>query len=1058
MIRQQRFQVVKPTRSLSRLVGILTCLLLTAFCLLPSIHGQSATATLSGTVTDENNAVVPGVEITILNLGTATRRQVTTNDDGHFIVPLLSPGSYSLTARREGFFVVQIPTIVLNVGDDKILDLHLKVGDVKETVTVTAEAPLISESPAVGIVVDRQFVSNIPLNGRSFQSLIALTPGVVITKTSSGNIGQFSVNGQRASANYFTVDGVSANIGLSSSIALSQSGAGSLPGVAITGGTNNLVSVDALQEFKIQTSTYAPEFGRSPGAQVSIITRSGTDQFHATLFEYFRNDVLDARDWFTNSLGLRKPPLRQNDFGGVVGGPVLSHRTFFFFSYEGLRLRQPQTRTTDVPSLASRQSAIAQIQPFLNSFPLPNGAVGTTGFAKFSASFSDPSTLNAISVRIDHNATDKLTFFGRINFAPSNSSQRALGTVGLNTLTVSTIDTATVTGGATWTPSPTYANDLRVNFSRLNLSSYSGLDNFGGGIPITDTAVFPSAYSSANSLFTFQILGGSNLRYQLGRNADNLQRQINVVNGFSILKKRHQIKLGVDYRHLSPTPGAPVYSVFPNYNTMAAAITAKISSGTISATDTLGITFENVSTYVQDTWRATPRLSLTYGMRWEVNPPPRGRDGSIYTVAPLDNPAALALAPEGTPLYGTKWDTFAPRVGVSYQLFRKAGRETVLRGGVGKFYDLGTGTIASSVVNYPYRRQKVVATNTLFPFDSTVAAPLPFNTSTVGVTGLVATVADPNLTLPYAWQWNAAVEQSLGQNQTVSASYVAAIGRQLLRPESYISPNSTFSQVIVVRNSATSNYQSMQLQFQRRLSKGLQTLAAYVWSHSIDNSSDEITQASPNERFDPQVDKGPSDFDIRHSFTSAVIYNIPSTHIRPVVDHILGNWSFDTIATARSATPVNVIARNTIVISGQTIVGSFRPDLIIGQPLYLDDPLVAGGRRINRSAFSTPTVARQGTLGRNALRGFGAWQINFGVHRKFSLSERLSMQFRAEIFNLLNHPNFADPINTLTNTSFGVSTQTLAQSLGSGGTSGGLSPLYQIGGPRSIQFGLRIQY
>lgn len=209
-------------------------------------------------------------------------------------------------------------------------------------------------------VVDRHFADNLPLNGRSFQTLIMLTPGVVVTQTAFDDQRQFSVNGQRADANYFTVDGASANFGVTGYFPLVQAGGGALPALSVSGGTNSLVSVDAMEEFRVQTSSFAPEFGRTPGGQISIVTRSGTNDFHGTLFEYFRNDVLDARDWFVNYNNLPKPKERQNDFGGVFGGPILKDKTFFFFSYEGLRLRQPSTQQTAVPDNASRQQAPAQ--------------------------------------------------------------------------------------------------------------------------------------------------------------------------------------------------------------------------------------------------------------------------------------------------------------------------------------------------------------------------------------------------------------------------------------------------------------------------------------------------------------------------------------------------------------------------------------------------------------------------------------------------------------------------------------------------------------------------
>lgn len=307
---------------ITRIPALSLAFLLTAYCLLPTAFAQTATGTLSGTVVDENGAVVSGVAVSVMNPATSLERNTTTNDAGFFTLPLLPPGTYTLTARRDGFKIIRAENIVLNVNDERSLQIQMKVGDVKEVVNVTGEAPLINESPAVGTVVDRQFVENIPLNGRSFQSLITLSPGVVLTKSTFAEQGQFSVNGQRANANYFTVDGVSSNAGVSAGLFLVQSAGGTLPSFSAAGGTNSLVSVDAMQEFRIQTSSFAPEFGRTPGAQVQILTRSGTNDFHGTLFEYFRNDGMDANDWFNNSRRLPKPALRQNDFGGVLGGPL----------------------------------------------------------------------------------------------------------------------------------------------------------------------------------------------------------------------------------------------------------------------------------------------------------------------------------------------------------------------------------------------------------------------------------------------------------------------------------------------------------------------------------------------------------------------------------------------------------------------------------------------------------------------------------------------------------------------------------------------------------------
>src|SRR5574341_1875736 len=538
------------TRSLP--LAVLT--LLTAFCLLPSAFAQSATATLSGTITDENGGVVPSTQITVLNAATSIKRETTTNDSGYFTVPLLPPGSYTLTATHDGFKVVEVRDIVLNVNDERSMRIQMKVGDVKEVVDVTGEAPLISESPSVGTVVDRQFVSNLPLNGRSFQSLISLTPGVVLTKTSAeAEQGQFSVNGQRPNANYFMVDGTSANIGLSNDTQLGQQAGGTSPGLTVQGGTNNLVSVDALQEFKIQTSTFAPEFGRTPGGQISIVTRSGTNRFSGTLFEYFRNDTLDANDWFNNALHLPKPAERQNDFGGVLGGPIIKNRTFFFFSYEGLRLRLPLTAITDVPSQRSRQDprASAAVRQLLNAYPLPNGPETAGGFARFAASYSNPSTLNATSIRIDHTVSDKLTLFGRYNNSPSEAVEHGSPVQSSSVVFQSQLNTQTLTAGATWAITPSVSNDFRANYSRVSSNVSFQFGALGGAIPPPNSP-FSSNVSLEKNAFSLVLLSGAQSSLIAGNGNGNRQRQANLVDNVSVIIGPHQLKFGVDYRRLSP--------------------------------------------------------------------------------------------------------------------------------------------------------------------------------------------------------------------------------------------------------------------------------------------------------------------------------------------------------------------------------------------------------------------------------------------------------------------------------------------------------------------------
>jgi len=332
--------------------------LLFAVSFLAIAHSQSETGTIRGSVADSTGAVIPQATVRLIDADRGTTSEVVTGGGGSYIFAGVRPGHYEMQVEKAGFKVFRVTGIIVNVQDYLEQDCRLDVGPVSDSINVEANAVNVNITDAtVSTVVDRQFADNLPLNGRSFQTLIMLTPGVVVTPTAFDDQGQFSVNGQRADTNYFAVDGVSANFGVTGYLPLVQAAGGALLALSASGGTNSLVSVDAMQEFRVQTSSFAPEFGRTPGGQIAVVTRSGTNHFHGTIFDYFRNDVLDANDWFANNAGLKKPAVRQNDFGGVFGGPVIRDRTFFFFSYEGLRLHQPATQETVVPDNASRQQA-----------------------------------------------------------------------------------------------------------------------------------------------------------------------------------------------------------------------------------------------------------------------------------------------------------------------------------------------------------------------------------------------------------------------------------------------------------------------------------------------------------------------------------------------------------------------------------------------------------------------------------------------------------------------------------------------------------------------------
>ena len=1055
-------------------------LLLLVACLARPALAQLETATVSGQVVDPSGLSITGAQLRLVDIDRDTTTGTVTNPSGLYTFPSVRPGRYRMEVTAAGFKVVNVTGLVVNVQDHLEQNFKLAVGSVSESITVEGGAPLVdTESAAVSTVVDRQFAENLPLNGRSFQTLIQLTPGVVLTPNNGTDTGQFSVDGQRATSNYWMVDGVSANIGIGTLPSVGQGFGGALGSTSVLGGTNSLVSVDALQEFRIQTSTYAPEFGRTPGAQISIVTRSGTNQFHGTMFDYLRNDVLDANNWFADEEGLPKPKERQNDFGGTFSGPVLKDRTFFFFSYEGLRLRLPQVEESFVPDVTARQNAVPAIQPFLNAYPLPNGASGTddltTGVAQFNASFSNPGTLDAYSLRIDHRLNDKVNIFGRYNYSPSELVQRGFDS-SLSSVSPAKIIVQTGTLGVTWAISPRAANEFRFNYSSTDATSSFHLDNFGNAVPLT-ALPFPSSFTAKDSRLSVSIysLGSETGSLVVGQSSHNQQGQINVVDSMSVQRGSHQIKFGIDFRRMTPRFDESAYQQEPIFTSVPQAETGNSSETFIISTLPSTFLFRNVGAFAQDTWRITPRLTLTYGLRWDVDFAPSSTSGPnlpAVTGFNLNDLSNLALAPVGTPPFNTRYGDVAPRMGVAYQLSPSQDRQTVLRGGFGVFYDLATAEAGNLLFGAAYPFEGLAIDQGSFPLSPSAAASPPVSSPASGIAAF-----DPHLELPYTLQWNVAVEQALGKEQTITASYIGSVGRRLLQTAAVSSPNPTFGFAELVTNAGISDYQALQLQIQRRLSRGLQALASYTWSHSIDTASASSLGSGSNAltALSQNINRGPSDFDIRNAFSMALTYEVPTPKVGTLGEAVLKGWATENIFQARSAPPVDVYYSGFVQLSNGFFT-NVRPNVVPGQPYYLSGSQCVspcpGGKEFNPAAFTAPPLGpvtglplSQGDLPRNALRGFGAYQWDFAVHRDFPIHESVKVQFRAEMFNVLNHPNFGPPIGDLgypgaLTPQFGQSTQTLGQSLSGafGAGSGGFNPLYQIGGPRSIQFALKVQF
>jgi hypothetical protein len=1042
---------VRASLALGVLIVYLVCVV--------SCLAQSASGTISGLVVDPTGAVIADADILVVNDATRVQYPGKTNSEGFYLIPNLPPGSYRLQVSRIGFKTLIKPDITVNVQDALSINFTLPLGAVSEIVTITAGVPLVNtQSATVGTVIDRNFVESLPLNGRSFNTLLQLTPGVVIAPSAANpsTPGQFNINGQRSDANYFVVDGVSANFGGTnpSSVSLpGNGGSGAAQAFNAYGGTSSLVSVDAVQEFRVQTSSFAPEFGRSPGGQVTIETRSGTNDFHGAAFDYLRNDAVDANDWFYNqAVGeaaagtvIPKPALRQNDFGGTVGGPIVRDSTFLFFSYEGLRVRQPETARIPVPSVDLRSSALPSVAPFLNAYPVPNGIVSPDdSTAEFTGTYSNQITANATSIRLDHSFGDKFRLFGRYNYAPSRTLGRSFGD-SLSELDTQKIDTQTLTVGGNAMFRTNLSASFRGNYSLQSGSSSSSLDNFGGAEVPNTSVLFPSPLSPRTSSADFSTVGLP--PYFVGVGQKVQQYQANFVGDVNYSIGVHSLKFGVDFREVYlDLAGRDAGLTYLNFSLPQFASTGESSLFLNSERHPAKFKYPSLSFYAQDTWRLGRRLTATYGLRWEFSPPPTGRDGTtLASWTNTENIAAMNLAPSGTPLWKTRYDNFAPRVGLAYQLTPSG--DFVLRGGWGMFYDTSSGTSADLGILFP-NTATFEALNQAVPItDANAVAPSfsltpPFPSFTKGFSS--------DLKSPVSYQWNVALEKSFGENQAVSITYVGQVGRNLLRLEELNQPNPNFAGIFYLTdNRDSSNFNALQIQYRRSLSAGFQALANYTWSHSIDTNSNDALPVIPGQLYSVNANRGSSDFDVRDSFSGALLWNAPSSSRRGFLGALARGWSLDTVVQARTAFPIDVVT-NSVPLAGTSV--ATRPDLLPGVPVWLYGPQYPGGKALNLSAFALPQTPGQGTLGRNAFRGFGFTQMDLSVGRRFVFGDRVKLQFRLDVFNIFNHPNFANPDNNIDDGPlfFGLSSQMLNQSIG------GLNALYQIGGPRSLQVSLKL--
>lgn len=971
--------------------GVFACLLL-SIPLLAQNYGYVA-----GSISDASDSSVPGAVISVVNEDTGFRRETQSQPDGRFSVWSLEPGLYKITVRKPGFRTMIQFGVKVSQSQPARADFKLVIGSVQETITVEGTAPLLDDQDAsVGTLVSGEFASRLPVNGHSLLEVLQFTAGVIPTPATRGDAGQFTVDGQRPNTHYFMVDGVSANSGVSGGGLPAQSNGGTLPAMTAFGTLDSVASLESVQEVRVQTSTTVPEFGRLPGAQISLTSRSGSNDFHGGLTYGFRNEALDANDWFANRHGDPRAPLSLYDLAPTFTGPILKNLTFFALAYQLTRLTQPLVADQPVPSLADRLGAPPSSQQALALFPLPNN-----GPATWTSRISRPSQLDGGSARIDQAITPRITLFARYS---ESASSTAFGTTTVNWLD---LRSRSATFGVNLRARSNLLFDLRLNDSRTTSFSV-----WQPGAPCFSLL----NVSSCGPLIRFTIDGIGQIIS--GPEGKRSQGQFQVSPTASLHVSAHSIRFGGDYRRLSPSRD----DAAPTLTVSASGIADLQNPGSLwnntAPAQHVSAELSEASLFAQDTWQAASRLVLTYGLRWEISPAPSPAKFANY----LD-PATGAITTVAGPIWKASYTNIAPRFGLAWRL-DKTGK-TVLRAGAGLYYDSSL-SLATDLVN---------------------DGPLNVSTYSNARGGLAATILQygflTDLQLPRVLQWNTSLDRALGSHDSVSVSYVGSSGDGLIRRELGGLGSADRQLFVLATNHGVSSYESLQVQYRRRLAQGLEAIGSYAWSHSIDNSSTDSGLYLTGPGVTSAQDRASSDFDVRHVFTAGFSYSYK-------------NWALDGIFRARSGFPINILQAEQF--EGISLENVFRPNLLGGQPLWIQNGNAPGGRAINAAAFQPTASGVQGTLGRNAISGFGMNQLDLAARREFPLSEHRSLELRVEGFNIFNHPNFADPLRFLSSPLFGQSTSMLNLMLGTGSPGSGLTPMFQAGSSRSLQMTLKLRF